>query len=94
MLIFNRTDNGNVKPRAVIRGPGNNNFRLLVSKGYIITGAGGGGDGDGGGRGGGRGAEGGGAEAGGAGAVATLQAARLCVFGVLRTTAEFRRCSR
>jgi hypothetical protein len=46
MLIFNRTDNGNVKPRAVIKGPGNNNFRLLASKGYIITGAGGGGDGD------------------------------------------------
>jgi len=67
MLIFNRTDNGNVKPRAVIRGPGNNNFRLLVSKGYIITGAGGGGDGDGGGRAGGRGAEAGGAEAGAGG---------------------------
>ena len=68
MLIFNRTDNGNAKPRAVITGPGNNNFRLLVSKGYIISGGGGagGGDGDGGERrDGGRGAEGGGAEAGG-----------------------------
>jgi hypothetical protein len=59
MLIFNRTDNGNVKPRAVITGVPNNNFRLLVSKGYIIAGAGGTGDG---GR---RGTEGGGAEGGG-----------------------------
>ena len=65
MLIFNRTDNGNVKPRAVIQGVPNNNFRILVSKGYIIAGAGGTGDGDGGRRGGARGAEGGGAEAGG-----------------------------
>jgi hypothetical protein len=61
MLIFNRTDNGNVKPRAVITGVPNNNFRLLVSKGYIIAGGGGTGDGDGGGR------RGGGAETGGGG---------------------------
>src|SRR5207249_2015863 len=44
-LIFNRTDNGNVAPRAIIRGPGGN-FRLLVSKGYLISAQGGGGGGD------------------------------------------------
>ena len=42
MLIFNRTDNGNVKPRAIIRGPGGN-FRILESKGYIVSASGGGG---------------------------------------------------
>jgi hypothetical protein len=42
MLIFNRTDNGNVKPRAILRGPGGN-FRLLESKGYIVSASGGGG---------------------------------------------------
>jgi hypothetical protein len=52
MLIFDRLANGNVKPRNVIKGPGNNNFRLLASKGYIIAGAGGAEDGGGGGRGG------------------------------------------
>lgn len=55
MLIFNRTDSGNVKPRAIIKGPGGN-FRLLESKGYIVSaggrGGGGGDDEDGGGRGG------------------------------------------
>jgi len=66
MLIFNRTDNGNVKPRAVIPGVPNNNFRILVSKGYIIAGAGGTGDGDGRDRAAGRGVDGGGAEAGAA----------------------------
>jgi hypothetical protein len=44
-LIFNRTDNGNVAPRAIIRGPGGN-FRLLVSKGYLISAQGGGGGDD------------------------------------------------
>jgi hypothetical protein len=48
MLIFNRTDNGNVKPRAIIRGPGGN-FRLLESKGFIVSAGGGGGDAGGGG---------------------------------------------
>lgn len=64
-LIFNRTDNGNVAPRAVIRGPGGN-FRLIASKGYIISAQGGGGGDDDddapgvrGGRGGARGDEGG-----------------------------------
>ena len=51
MLIFDRMANGNAKPLRVIKGPGNNNFRLLASKGYIIAGAGGAEDG-------GRGAEG------------------------------------
>jgi hypothetical protein len=64
MLIFNRTDNGNVKPRAVIPGVPNNNFRLLASKGYIITGAGGTGDGDNAARRGGERGAGGEAEAG------------------------------
>jgi hypothetical protein len=77
MLIFNRTDNGNVKPRAVIPGIPNNNFRLLVSKGYIIAGGGGTGDGDGGGRGGGErgaeGAEGGGGRRGNAGGRAVMR---------------------
>ena len=44
-LIFNRTDNGNVAPRAIIRGPGGN-FRLIVSKGYIVSAQGGGGGDD------------------------------------------------
>jgi hypothetical protein len=45
-LIFNRTDSGNAKPRAVIRGPGGN-FRLLQSKGWLVSsGGGGGGDDD------------------------------------------------
>ena len=45
-LIFNRTDSGNAKPRAVIRGPGGN-FRLLQSKGWLVSsGNGGGGDDD------------------------------------------------
>ena len=61
MLIFNRTDNGNVKPRAIIRGPGRSrgpggNFRI-TSSGWIVSGGGGGdGDDDGDARGGGRGA--------------------------------------
>jgi hypothetical protein len=77
LLIFNRTDNGNVKPRAIIKGPGGN-FRLLESKGYIVSagggGGGGGGDDDDGGRGGasargaGGGARGGGGNAGARGA--------------------------
>jgi hypothetical protein len=38
ILIFNRTDSGNVKPRAIIRGPGSGgNFRLIPSKGWIVT---------------------------------------------------------
>jgi hypothetical protein len=34
-LIFNRTDNGNVKPRAIIKGIGGK-FRLIPSKGWIV----------------------------------------------------------
>src|SRR5262245_45237700 len=72
LLIFNRTDTGNVKPRAIIRGPGRSrgpggNFRI-TSGGWVVAGAGGGdGDDDGGGRGGAGGATGarGGGEAGG-----------------------------
>jgi hypothetical protein len=41
-LVFNRTDSGNVKPRAAIRGPGGN-FRLIQSKGWIVAANGGGG---------------------------------------------------
>jgi hypothetical protein len=64
MLIFNRTDNGNVKPRAIIRGPGGmggpgGNFRV-TSSGWIVASGGGGGDNEGGARGG---------EAGGTGGV-------------------------
>ena len=72
-LVFNRTDNGNVAPRAIIRGPGGN-FRLIASKGYIISAQGGGGGDDdedaprgGRGGGGGRGGEGGGNRGGGGG---------------------------
>jgi hypothetical protein len=58
LLIFNRTDTGNVKPRAIIRGTGRSrgpggNFRI-TSGGWIVAGGGGGGDDDGGGGGGGR----------------------------------------
>ena len=34
-LIFNRTDSGNVKPRAIIKGIGGK-FRLIPSKGWIV----------------------------------------------------------
>lgn len=43
ILIYNRTDNGNVKPRAVIRGPGDMGFRtssqiqVYPPKGWIIV---------------------------------------------------------
>ena len=41
-LIFNRTDNGNVKPRAIIRNPDggrtiSSNFRLVPETGYIVS---------------------------------------------------------
>ena len=67
ILIFNRTDSGNVKPRAIIRGPGSGgNFRLIPSKGWIVTARTGGGDDDGGdGERGGRGGGGGGRDGGG-----------------------------
>jgi hypothetical protein len=65
MLVFNRTDNGNVKPRVAIKGPMSGirttiqNFRLSP-KGYLVASLGGGGRrGDDG--------EGGGGNAGGAG---------------------------
>jgi hypothetical protein len=44
-LVFNRTDSGNAKPRGIIRGPGGN-FRLIPSKGWIVSANGGGGGGD------------------------------------------------
>ena len=42
LLIFNRTDQGNVKPRAVIRGPrtglnGTFGIRMVPAKGYILV---------------------------------------------------------
>ena len=45
VLIFNRTDNGNVKPRAVIKGLGGK-FRLIPSKGLLVGTKAGGGDED------------------------------------------------
>lgn len=53
ILIFNRTDAGDAKPRAVIAGPKTgirahiNHLRVYGPKGWIITTTGGGGDGDG-----------------------------------------------
>jgi hypothetical protein len=44
VLVFNRTDNGNVKPRAIIKGP-DGNFRI-TSKGWIVSSIGGRGDDD------------------------------------------------
>ena len=45
VLIFNRTDNGNVKPRATIKGLGGK-FRLIQSKGWLVGTRAGGGDED------------------------------------------------
>ena len=52
ILIFNRTDAGDVKPRAVIAGPATgirahiNHLRVYGPKGWIVTTIGGGGDGE------------------------------------------------
>ena len=45
VLIFNRTDTGNAKPRAILKGP-SGKFRLIESKGYLVSSRGGGGGGD------------------------------------------------
>ena len=47
MLIFDRTANGNVKPKAIIKGPKSgmaniNSFQVLAEKGWIIAGGQGG----------------------------------------------------
>lgn len=52
ILIFNRTDSGNVKPRGIIKGPkagistAPQNFRVIPSKGWIVAVRGGRGDDD------------------------------------------------